>query len=114
MSHFVATSLVALDIDWFIRFFQILRFLGRENLALEVHSLVKPGNAAEADDGAGDLGVDPGERDLRHLPPLLVRELSHPLDNLLGRVAQPPILCLAFRPGCLAKLGERPGQVSSS
>lgn len=71
------------NVDRHIQLLEILLLLVCQLLAPCIKRLVHARDAREADDGARDALVDPGQRDVAHLPVVLLRKLLHALDNLL-------------------------------
>jgi len=72
---------MTLDSLRLIQLLQILLFLLSQGLPPHTKRLVHPLHAAEADNRTSDPLVDPGERDLTHLPTMLIGNLLHTLDD---------------------------------
>lgn len=68
-----------------IWFFQILDFLFRQGLTLDLESLVDPFDAVESYDGTRYAPTDPRESYCTHLPAFLLRKLLNTADDLWTR-----------------------------
>lgn len=59
-----------------------------ERLATSRNGFIHAFRAREADNRTGNLGIDPCQGDMCHLPALLIRQLLHSKYNLLVRIRQ--------------------------
>jgi hypothetical protein len=76
--------------DWYrsIQLLQILLFFLGERLAPGFERLIHPFNARESNYWARDTLVDPGQRDMAHLPVVLLGQLLHTLNGLISKPGQ--------------------------
>ena len=103
-----------------VEFLQVFFFLSTQDLSPRFRSFLHALHTAEPDDRTADSFVDPRQRHLADLPPLLLRQLFQPPDDLFifGRCVV--VECdgsrnggvprLELRPLCIFRAGERSGQ----
>jgi hypothetical protein len=95
-----------------VQFLQILLFLVRQSLPLNIQRLLNSLHTTESNNRTCNPLIDPCERYLTHLPSLLISKFLHTLDDTLIRFGE-TLVCFWSRSSGLAELVERTSEMTA-
>jgi hypothetical protein len=87
---------VADDAHRHIQLFEILLFLFRQLFATRIERFIHTCDTREANNWTRDTLVDPRERNVAHLPVVLLRKLLDTLNDLLVVVLPAGVKCIGL------------------